>query len=313
MNGSALAVGLTPMESRRDVVLHVAETAERLGYSGFHLAEGWGHDAGVLLAEVAAHTTRIRLGTGVLNVWGRSPAQIAMLAGSLDDASGGRFQLGLGAGSPQLAAGLHGRAFTEPVARLGTVTRQVRTLLAGGRAQERGLRLATAPHPHVPIGLAALGPRAVQLAGEVADSWIPFLLPRSALKENIARVDAAAAAAGRARPRIAPALPVAISDDPARARERAEWWVVQYLTGMGPLYARTLRRAGMGAEVDSVVASAGVPTSLLDELTVRGDAETARDTLDAWYAEGAEEIAVVLPPGAPVEELDHALEALVRP
>ena len=77
-----LAVGLTPMETRRAVVLHVAQRAEDLGYDAFFLAEGWGHDAGVLLAEVATRTSRITLGTGVLNVWGRSPASIAMLATS---------------------------------------------------------------------------------------------------------------------------------------------------------------------------------------------------------------------------------------
>jgi len=100
-----LAVGLTPMETRRPVVLHVAQRAEDLGYDAFFLAEGWGHDAAVLLAEVATRTSRITLGTGVLNVWGRTPASIAMLATSLHEISGGRFVLGLGAGSPPLAEG----------------------------------------------------------------------------------------------------------------------------------------------------------------------------------------------------------------
>ena len=83
-----LGVGLTPLETRREVVLHVATRAEQLGYDTFYLAEGWGHDAVVLLTEVAVRTSRIRLGTGVLNVWGRSPATIAMLATSLHQTSG---------------------------------------------------------------------------------------------------------------------------------------------------------------------------------------------------------------------------------
>ena len=103
-----LGVGLTPLETRREVVLHVATRAEELGYDSFHLAEGWGLDAPVLLAEIATRTERIRLGTGVVNIWGRSPASIAMLAATLDQVSGGRFTLGLGAGSPRLAEGLHG-------------------------------------------------------------------------------------------------------------------------------------------------------------------------------------------------------------
>jgi alkanesulfonate monooxygenase SsuD/methylene tetrahydromethanopterin reductase-like flavin-dependent oxidoreductase (luciferase family) len=102
-----LAVGVTPMENRRDVIMRVATLAEDLGYSGFFLAEGWGYDAGVLLAEIAVRTGRIRLGTGVLNTWGRTAAGIAMLAASLADLSQGRFILGLGAGSPALAEGFH--------------------------------------------------------------------------------------------------------------------------------------------------------------------------------------------------------------
>src|ERR1700709_315790 len=98
-----LAVGLTPMETRRDVVLHVATRAEELGYTSVSVAEGWGHDASVLLAEVALRTSRIGLGSGVLNVWARSGATIARAAASLDELSGGRFVLGLGAGSPPLA------------------------------------------------------------------------------------------------------------------------------------------------------------------------------------------------------------------
>src|SRR4051794_1076437 len=182
----SLAIGLTPLETRRDVILHIADRAESLGYDAFFLAEGWGHDASVLLAEVAVRSSRIRIGTGVLNVWGRSPAQIAMLAASLHEISGGRFILGLGAGSPALAEGLHDVPFRAPVRRLAAVTRQVRALLNGDRVTPaggaRGLRLALGPSP-VPIMLAALGPAAIRLAGEVADSWGPFLFPLSALPE----------------------------------------------------------------------------------------------------------------------------------
>ena len=157
----SVAIGLTPLETRRDIVLHVATRAEHLGYDAFFVAEGWGHDASVLLAEVATRTSRIRIGTGVLNTWGRSAAQIAMLAASLHEVSEGRFMLGLGAGTPTLAEGLHNVAFHAPVQRLTAMTRQVRALLDGERFSPAnggpGLRLAVGPYP-VPIMLAALGP-----------------------------------------------------------------------------------------------------------------------------------------------------------
>ena len=261
------------------------------------MAEGWGYDAGVLLAEIATRTSRIELGTGVLNVWGRSPASIAMLASGLHAVSGGRFTLGLGAGSPQLAEGLHDVEFRAPVRRLGATARQVRALLDGERAVTstgaRGLRLA-APAP-VPLHLAALGPAAVRLAGEVADAWVPFLQPRSGLKERICLLEDAAARAGRPRPRVAPGIPAALSP------EVAAWWVAFYLTSMGPLYATSLREQGFGAAVDAVVAAngRGVPPTvppaaqvLVDELLLTGAGE-----LERWRAAGADLPALALPPG----------------
>jgi alkanesulfonate monooxygenase SsuD/methylene tetrahydromethanopterin reductase-like flavin-dependent oxidoreductase (luciferase family) len=103
----SIAVTFTPTETRRDVIVEVAE-AERLGYAAFFVAEGWAHDAVVLLAEIAARTERITLSAGVLNVWSRSAGLLAMAAVSLQEASGGRFVLGLDASSPQLVEG-HGR------------------------------------------------------------------------------------------------------------------------------------------------------------------------------------------------------------
>jgi alkanesulfonate monooxygenase SsuD/methylene tetrahydromethanopterin reductase-like flavin-dependent oxidoreductase (luciferase family) len=313
------------METRHDVVLHLADRAEALGYDAFLLAEGWGHDAPALLGAVAARTSSIRLGTGVLNVWGRSPATIAMLAHSLDAVSGGRFVLGLGAGSPQLAEGLHDQPFTDPVARLESVTREVRALLAGGRMTpsraggQRPLRLALEPRPGIPVHLAGLGPRAVRLAGALADAWYPFLMPRSGLTDGIKLLHEGAVDADRPMPLVSPGLPVAVARDPATARAMASWWVVTYLTAMGPIYGRTLRRLGLGAAVDAVLAvtsdlrGSELPPDarvLLDELVVSGDAESGRAGIDRWFDAGAELPVLVLPPGRPLAELDYALEAL---
>ena len=323
MNTRPVAIAITPMETRREVILRMATLAEELGYAQFHLAEGWGYDAAVLLTEIATRTTRIGLGTGVLNVWGRTPASIAMLAAGLAEASGGRFMLGLGAGSPQLAEGLHDVPFRAPVRRLEAVARQVRALLDGERLTtstgSRGLRLAAPPKARVPLNLAAIGPAAIRLSGELADGWYPFLLPVSGLKEATCLLEEGAARVGRPRPRIAPGIPTAVLPDPDAAREVAAWWVAFYLTSMGPLYARTLRERGFGDAVDAVVAAngRGVPPTvppaaqvLVDELLITGDATAARTTLDRWYAAGAEVPGIVLPPGRSVEELEHTLHAL---
>ena len=315
------------METRRPVVLHVADRAEALGYDAFFVAEGWGHDASVLLAEVATRTDRITLGTGVLNVWGRTPATIAMLATSLAEVSADRFVLGLGAGSPPLAEGLHDVEFAQPVQRLAAVTRQVRRLLNGqrldatGERDNRPLKLALTPQREIPIHLAALGPHSVRLAGELADGWAPFLLPLTGLEPSLRllREGAARNGANRPLPLIAPCIPAAVSTDPGQALAMASWWVAFYLTSMGPLYRQTLLRLGHGHAVEQVLAANAtrgtfeVPESarvLLDELTLWGDPEQAAQGLDRWYAAGAQMPTVVLPPGRTVEELDHMLEAL---
>lgn len=320
-----LAIGLTPMETRRDVILHVARRAEELGYDSFSLAEGWGHDAGVLLAEVASQTSRIRIGTGVLNIWGRSPATIAMMATSLSEASGGRFSLGLGVGSPGLAEGFHDVPFDEPVTRLADVTRQVRRLLAGeriqlSRASEIGpLKLAVLPTSEVQIDLAALGPKSTRMAGELADRWVPFLLPVSGARTSTALLEEGAATAGRRRPIIAPSLPVAVCSDQGQALEIASWWVVFYLVSMGPLYRGTLQRFGLAAAVEEIIGANPTPRTfevppgamgLLDELIVWGDPDAGRAALERWYSVGAESPTLILPPGRDLETLDFMLESM---
>ena len=321
-----LGVGMTPMETRREVVLHVAVRAEELGYDQFSLAEGWGHDAGVLLAEVATRTERIGVATGVLNVWGRSAASVAMLSASLDEVSGGRFTLGLGSGSPPLAEGWHDVPYEAPVARLEAMARQVRGLLSGERVQQTGttqtraLRMAVTPERTVPIHLAALGPRSVRACGALADGWIPFLLPRSGLAQAAERLREGAAGRedGRAAPTVNPCIPAAVSSDAGTADDLAAWWIAFYLGSMGPVYRDTLTRLGHGDAVAAVVAANPTPRTrelpveaagLLDELLLGGDAEHGRAALERWYDAGAEMPGVVLPPGRPMAELDEMLEA----
>src|SRR6185503_14982808 len=113
-----------PLENRREVLLSLAMAADRLGYDGYFLPETWAYDITVLLAEAAVRTERITLGTGILGVWNRSAATLA--AATLASVSGGRFVLGLGASTPQLAEGLHDVPYTAPLARMRMMLEQVR-------------------------------------------------------------------------------------------------------------------------------------------------------------------------------------------
>ena len=131
MTSGRRGVGLTPMETRRDVIVRTAVLADELGYEIFAVPEGWGLDSTPVLTEIALRTARIRLASGVLSVWGRTPATLAMTAATLYQVCGGRYLLGLGASTQALAEGFHDAAFEHPAAKLRDVVTKVRALLAG--------------------------------------------------------------------------------------------------------------------------------------------------------------------------------------
>jgi alkanesulfonate monooxygenase SsuD/methylene tetrahydromethanopterin reductase-like flavin-dependent oxidoreductase (luciferase family) len=316
-----------PLENRREALLAVARTADRLGYDGYFLPETWAHDTTVLLAEAAVRTERITLGTGILSVWNRSAATIAMAAATLASVSGGRFVLGLGASTPQLTEGLHDQPYAGPVAKMRRTLEQVRALLRGERiplavtTSARPLKLNVSAVPDLPIYLAALGDASVRLAGELADGWTPFIYPRRCLGDGVARLREGAARGGHPDrlPIVAPSVPVVIAQDPARAREGAAWFVAFYLVSMGTLYRQSLTRQGFGKEVEAVLAAnspkfaGAVPTdaeALLEELVVFGTPSEARQRLARWHEAGAELPVLLLRPNLSTEELEFTLDAL---
>jgi F420-dependent oxidoreductase-like protein len=160
--------------------------AERLGVDFVWSAEAWGQDAVTPLAWLAARTTRIRLGTGIMQISARAPVMTAMTALTLASLSGDRFVLGLGASGPQVVEGLHGVPFGRPIRRLRETIEIVRLAFHGERMHYEGneftlplpggegkaLRLAQEPNPTIPIYLATLGPRGLELTGELADGWV---------------------------------------------------------------------------------------------------------------------------------------------
>jgi len=160
--------------------------AERLGVDCIWSAEAWGHDAVTPLAFVAARTSRIRLGTGIMQAGTRTPALVAMTAMSLAAMSRGRFLLGLGVSGPQVIEGWHGIRFERPVQRIREMVEIVRRATRGERLEFKGsvyelplpggegkaLRSAAKPQPNIPIYLATLSPRSLEMTGEIADGWL---------------------------------------------------------------------------------------------------------------------------------------------
>jgi alkanesulfonate monooxygenase SsuD/methylene tetrahydromethanopterin reductase-like flavin-dependent oxidoreductase (luciferase family) len=324
-SGSRVGAGVTPFQTDADATIRLAVRAEELGYARFGTAEGWTHDAVVLLTQIADATSRIGLATTVLPIWSRTPAAIAMAAAGLQRASDGRFALGLGASSPPLVEGLHGISWEKPLARMRSTLVAVRALLEGARLpldreQVRALRLGAPPERRVPIVLAALSPPSIRLAGELADQWLPFLWARSRLADGRMLLAEGEAAAQRSTSTgITASVPLAIAADEPTARRIAAGWLLSYLTRMGPLYPRTLRdQLGFAREVDALLDAnhnGGPPRlpaaaeRLAREVTVMGTYDEAPDAVVAWLEAGAEEVDLVLPFGLPDHQLHEMLEA----
>jgi alkanesulfonate monooxygenase SsuD/methylene tetrahydromethanopterin reductase-like flavin-dependent oxidoreductase (luciferase family) len=320
-----VGAGITPFHTDSESAVRLAVRADELGYSEFGIAEGWTHDAVVLLTRIAGMTSRIGLATTVLSVWGRTPGSIAMSAASLQNASGGRFALGLGASSPPLVEGLHGLTWGAPVTRMRETLVAVRALLDGERLPleregVRPLRLGTPPEQPIPILLAALAPQSVRLAGELADEWLPFLWARSRFAEGRALLADGEAAAQTSRPTtVTASVPLAVGEDEEAARRVAAAWLLAYLTRMGPIYPRMLRDTfGFAPEIDALLeanADGGRPRlpaaaeSLARQVTLMGTYDEAPAAVGAWVEAGADAVSLVLPLGLPEEQLREMLEA----
>jgi alkanesulfonate monooxygenase SsuD/methylene tetrahydromethanopterin reductase-like flavin-dependent oxidoreductase (luciferase family) len=314
------------METRLDVIMRAAELADELGYEAFQLAEGWGLDATLLLAQLVPRTRRINLVTSVLSIWGRTPATLAMGAATLHAISGRRHILGLGASSPTLVEGLHDLVFERPSQKLREVATAVRNLLDGGRCvltaspHARPLRLGLPSAPELPIWLAAVGPRSVRVTAEIADGWCPAWISRERLTSLASGMAEARSSAGlRSRPLTIAAGPFAVAaDSPTEARNRVAGVVAWYMCAMGE-WAQLVAAQGHAAEVASVRAanprlnptSGLVPSdaaALLDTYTAHGTTADVRAQVANWD-DAADIVTVCLPPGLPWELLDATIRA----
>ena len=322
MTARRRGVALTPMETRLDVIVQTAVLADELGYEVFALPEGWGLDSTTVLTKIALGTRRIQVASSVLSVWGRTPATLAMTAATLQQISGGRYVLGLGASTKALVEGFHDTAFEDPAGRLRDVVTKVRALLAGQPARldhapaAFPLRLGQPPAPEVPIWVAALSPRTLQVAAELADGWVPVMVARDRLAGWVTSMREAA------DPRVltvAAGPMTAVDEDADAARSIAASCAAWYLTAMGDVYARSVSGQGYGAEVSAVIAAnprlslrrAAVPAEaqvILDQLAAYGTRDQVREQLEPWD-HAADIVMIGLPPGLPWGTIEATLLA----
>jgi F420-dependent oxidoreductase-like protein len=313
------------------------QAADRLGYEKLWVAEAYGWDAFTILTDIACHTERIQLATGIVNVFSRTPALLAQTAASLDNISGGRFVLGLGTSGHQVIEGWHGVKFDRGVRRMRETMEIVRTVLRRERLVYEGelfhlgmgLKLITHPvRDRIPIYLATLTPTGVALAGEMADGWLPvFFSPRH--YETIIRpqLEKGAARSGRSLDELSVCVsqPVIVTDDVERGREAVRPHLALYIGGMGSrdknYYNELFRRYGFEEEARRIQdlyldrrrdeAMAALTTEMIDLVTIIGPVEECRRRLDDLERVGVDEVAMGLqvPGGGPAEVLE-ALQAL---
>ena len=287
--------------------------AEELGYSSLSMGESWGEDALTSLAQLAAVTSRIRIGSSIIPVFARSPANVAMTALNLDRMSEGRFFLGLGTSGRLVIEDLHGQPFRKPLTRMREYIDIVRKASRGERLDHEGeffrtqrFRLRIAPYrSHLPIYIASLSPASLRLTGELADGWLPIFLAPSRMEAAVAELKASAEAAGRALSDIAlsPQVSIYVTDDVDAARDRERPHIAFYIGGMGVFYHQYMHRIGFGDEADAIRqaytarererAAALVTDEMVDAMTIIGAPQQCREQMQRYFDAGVNEIRLV--------------------
>ena len=300
----------------------LAEEADRLGYHSIWTAESWGSDCVTTLTWLAARTRRVHVGTAIMQMPARSPAITAMTAATLDCLTGGRMLLGLGVSGPQVVEGWHGVRYGKPLSRAREYVEIVRTILRretpleyhgeyydipvrGGSGLGRPLKLMLHPRrADLPIYLAAIGPKNIALAAEIADGLLPiFFSPQQAalfrqpIEEGFAR-----AGGGKGFPGfdIAPTVNVKLGSDVRSCLTALKPTLALYIGGMGAkdknFYFNLACRYGYEEAATRVQdlylqgrkaeAAAAVPDALVDEVSLCGPRERIAERLSLWRAAG---------------------------
>src|SRR6185437_1949755 len=256
----ALSVGFGGTPEQNKELIKRVQVAEEAGVEAVFTAETWGRDQFSLLTQLALNTSKIKLGTGIAPVYGRSPGVLAMTAATLDELSGGRVVLGLGTSGTRVIEHWHGQPFEKPIQRTKEYIEIINMMVSGEKVfydgeifkLQRGFKLLFEPvRKHIPIFVASISPKSMASVGQVADGWMPIYWPKSkfvAGKEMVARASVQAGRPADAVECVA-TLTVVLNPDPVKAKMQAAGPISWYVTNMGDFYHQMLTRNGFGEEV----------------------------------------------------------------
>jgi len=315
----------------RKLVLQVAELAEDLGYDSIWIPEAWAYEQFQLLTEIACRTKRIKLATGIANVFSRSAGLLAMSIATLDEISEGRAILGLGTSGKLVVENFHGVAYEKPLTRLVETIQICRALWRGERLEPHLTSLFDARHfklemtplrREIPVYVASLQEKAIRAIGRVADGWLPTFWPYAHLRDGRELIAEGAREAGRdpAAIECAPFVAVVPLDDVDAARAMIKPLVSFYIGGMGAYYHALFRRYGFGENADRVrelydqgkrrEAAHAVSDELIDAIAICGSPTHCREKLAEWRQNGMGAALVNLPTGAPFDLVAQLLRAI---
>ena len=333
-----VAIGFGVTRDNWDEASTYVVEAERLGVDCVWSAEAWGHDAVTPLAYIAAKTSRIRLGSGIMQAGTRTPSLVAMTAMTLASLSGDRFLLGMGASGPQVMEGWHGIRFERPITRMREIIEIVRLATTGERVQYQGkiyelplpggegkaLRSGASPRPNIPVYLATLSPKSLEMTGELADGWLGTSFMPEHAEVFFKHISAGAERAGRsiADLDLQAGGTVAFSDDLELLIPPRKPGLAFTLGAMGSrqrnFYNAAFRRAGyedIAIDVQKLwldgnrqEATARVPDELILKTNLLGTDEMVKERIRAYQDSGVTTLRVD-PQG---EGLDGRLETLGR-
>jgi F420-dependent oxidoreductase-like protein len=331
-----LSLGYAPPGTNPADLVPLVQEAERLGFDSVWTAEAWGTDAVTVLAYLAAKTETIKLGSAIMQIPGRTPTNTAMTAATLDLLSGGRFLLGLGTSGPQVVEGWHGQAWGKPLGKTREYVEIVRAALRRDVVEHAGehyripwdgpgatglgkpLKMMLRPtRADIPIYLAALGPKNVALAAEIADGWLPLFVD----PEHFDVAFGESLAGAKPGFEIAATVSCFVGDDVQALRDALKPHLALYVGGMGAkgknFYNALVRRYGWEDAAEEIQelylagkqreAIAAVPDELVDAVTLVGPKERIAERLAAWR----ETPVTTLVLGAPQPEALQTLAELV--
>lgn len=339
---TAIAIGGAASGKQRDFekVVQYAVEAEALGVDQAWSAEAWGYDAVSTLAYLGARTRSMTLGTGIMQISARTPSMTAMTALTMATITGDRFVLGLGASGPQVVEGLQGQPFAKPLTRMRETIEIVRQAFRGDKLEYQGkvhvlplpggegkpLRLAQPPNPDIPIWLATLSPKALELTGELANGWLGTSFTADAAEAHLAHLRRGAEKAGRSLDDITLCVgaPIAFTDDPEPLIRKAKPTMAFQLGAMGSahtnFYNDAYKRSGFedaATEVQQLwvagkrqAAVERVPDEMIMATTIFGSERFVRERLQQYRDVGID-VFRIDPAGADASErLDTLAQAV---